>query len=75
MQPLCAAASEQLGPDYSALLAQMTMVNARALFSSRGAGADARRQMQRLYDETLAAVKRRAGALKRLKMRWLECLY
>ena len=75
MQPLCAAASEQLGPDYSALLTEMTLVNARALFSSHGAGADARWQMQRLYDETLAAVKRRAGALKRLKMRWLECLY
>ena len=75
MLPLCADASERFGVDYGALLEQMTMVNARARFSSHGAQENERQRMQTLYDATLTQVKTHAGALRRLKMRWLECLY
>ena len=75
MLPLCADASARFGADYGALLEQMTMVNARARFSSHGAQEDERQRMQALYDATLTQVKTHAGALRRLKMRWLECLY
>ena len=75
MLPLCADASARFGADYGALLEQMTMVNARARFSSHGAQENERQRMQALYDATLTQVKDHAGALRRLKMRWLECLY
>ncbi len=75
MLPLCVDASARFGAEYGALLEQMTMLNARARFSSHGAQEDERQRMQRLYDATLTQVKTHAGALRRLKMRWLECLY
>lgn len=75
MLPLCANASARFGAEYGALLEEMTMVNARARFSSHGAQEDERQRMQALYDATLTQVKAHAGALRRLKMRWLECLY
>lgn len=75
MLPVCARAETRFGAEYGAALRTLTAVNARALFSSRGASDTDCEQMQALRAQTLKLLKSNTNIMQRFKMRWLECLY
>lgn len=75
MLELCETAKEQLGEEYAAKLHDMTMYNAQALFSSRAISPEQLTEMQAFHDTTMENLKTRCKPLRKLRLKWLDCLY
>lgn len=75
MLELCETAKEQLGEDYAAKLHDMTMYNAQALFSSRAIMPEQLAEMRVFHDATLENLKTHTNWPKKLRLKWLNCLY
>lgn len=75
MLELCEAAKTQLGEDYAAKLHDMTMYNAQALFSSRAISPEQLTEMRAFHDTTMENLKTRCKPLRKLRLKWLNCLY
>lgn len=75
MLELCETAKEQLGEDYAAKLHDMTMYNAQALFSSRAITPEQLAEMHTFHDATLEKLKTHTNWPKKLRLKWLDCLY
>jgi len=69
------AAKEQLGEDYAAKLHDMTMYNAQALFSSRAISPEQLTEMRAFHGTTMENLKTRCKPLRKLRLKWLNCLY
>ncbi len=75
MLELCETAKEQLGEEYAAKLHDMTMYNAQALFSSRAITPEQLAEMHTFHDATLEKLKPHTNWPKKLRLKWLDCLY
>ena len=75
MLELCETAKEQLGEEYAAKLHDMTMYNAQALFSSRAITPEQLAEMRVFHDATLENLKTHTNWPKKLRLKWLNCLY
>ena len=75
MLELCETAKEQLGEEYAAKLHDMTMYNAQALFSSRAISPEQLTEMRAFHDTTMENLKTRCKPLRKLRLKWLNCLY
>lgn len=75
MLELCETAKEQLGEEYAAKLHDMTMYNAQALFSSRAITPEQLAEMHTFHDATLENLKTHTNWPKKLRLKWLDCLY
>lgn len=75
MLELCETAKEQLGEEYAAKLHDMTMYNAQALFSSRAISPEQLTEMQAFHGTTMENLKTRCKPLRKLRLKWLNCLY
>ena len=75
MLELCETAKEQLGEEYAAKLHDMTMYNAQALFSSRAISPEQLTEMRAFHDTTMENLKTRCKPLRKLQLKWLNCLY
>lgn len=75
MLELCETAKEQLGEEYAAKLHDMTMYNAQALFSSRAIMPEQLTEMRAFHDATLENLKTHTNWPKKLRLKWLNCLY
>lgn len=75
MLELCETANAQFGEDYAAKLYDMTMYNAQALFSSRTIAPEQLAEMQAFHDATLENLKTHTNWPKKLRLKWLNCLY
>ena len=75
MLELCETAKEQLGAEYAAKLHDMTMYNAQALFSSRAISLEQLAEMRAFHDTTMENLKTRCKPLRKLRLKWLNCLY
>ena len=75
MLELCETAKEQLGEEYAAKLHDMTMYNAQALFSSRAISPEQLTEMRAFHDATLESLKTHTNWPKKLRLKWLNCLY
>ena len=75
MLELCETAKEQIGEEYAAKLHDMTMYNAQALFSSRAITPEQLAEMHTFHDATLEKLKTHTNWPKKLRLKWLDCLY
>ena len=75
MLELCEAAKAQIGEEYAAKLHDMTMYNAQALFSSRAITPEQLAEMHTFHDATLEKLKTHTNWPKKLRLKWLDCLY
>ena len=75
MLELCETAKTQLGEEYAAKLHDMTMYNAQALFSSRAISPEQLTEMRAFHDATLERLKTHTNWPKKLRLKWLDCLY
>lgn len=75
MLELCETAKEQLGENYAAKLHDMTMYNAQALFSSRAISPEQLTEMRAFHDTTMENLKTHTNWPKKLRLKWLDCLY
>ena len=75
MLELCETAKEQIGEEYAAKLHDMTMYNAQALFSSRAITPEQLTEMRAFHDATLEKLKTHTNWPKKLRLKWLDCLY
>lgn len=75
MLELCETAKEQLGEDYAAKLHDMTMYNAQALFSGHAITPEQLAEMRAFHDTTLESLKTHTNWPKKLRLKWLNCLY
>ena len=75
MLELCETAKEQLGEEYAAKLHDMTMYNAQALFSSRAISPEQLTEMRAFHGTTMENLKTRCKPLRKLWLKWLNCLY
>ena len=75
MLELCETAKAQFGENYAAKLHDMTMYNAQALFSSRAISTEQLAEMRAFHDATLDALKAHYKPLRRLRLKWISCLY
>lgn len=75
MLELCETAKEQLGEEYAAKLHDMTMYNAQALFSSRAISPEQLTEMRAFHDTTMENLKTHTNWPKKLRLKWLDCLY
>lgn len=75
MLELCETAKEQLGEAYAAKLHDMTMYNAQALFSSRAIMPEQLTEMRAFHGTTMENLKTRCKPLRKLRLKWLNCLY
>ena len=75
MLELCETAKTQIGEEYAAKLHDMTMYNAQALFSSRAISPEQPTEMRAFHDATLENLKTRCKPLRKLRLKWLDCLY
>ena len=75
MLEICETAKEQLGEEYAAKLHDMTMYNAQALFSSRAISPEQLTEMRAFHDATLESLKTHTNWPKKLRLKWLDCLY
>ena len=75
MLELCETAKAQFGENYAAKLHDMTMYNAQALFSSRAISPEQLTEMRAFHDTTLESLKTHTNWPKKLRLKWLNCLY
>ncbi len=72
---LSALLADKSGAEYAGRFAAMTDINYRALFSHKPLPEGAREEMADLRRETTARLRRLCGVWKRLRLKWINCLY
>lgn len=75
VRELFAPAKESLGEEYADLLAAVTAINDRAMFSSRQLEEEQRDAVKAFYAETVQHLKAGAKWHRRMWMQWILCLY
>ena len=75
MAALAGAVNEYFGEEYCGRFMAMCDLNSEALFSGRELDEGKREQMSEFRKITLELVRKKTGALKRIRYQWLDCLY
>lgn len=68
-------ASQQLGQDYGEEFMHMALLNREALFSSHEMTGRQQDEMAQFCEQTTQLLKQRTKPMKRLRLKWIECLY
>ena len=75
MLELCGDMKERFGEEATSRLRDMTMLNARALFSAKALTNEERTSMEQFHASVLDLLKTHTNWPKKLRLKWLDCLY
>lgn len=75
MLELCADMKERFGEESASRLREMAMLNARALFSTKALTNEERTNMEQFHASVLELLKNHTNWPKKLRLKWLNCLY
>ena len=75
MLELCADVESRFGAENADRLREMTLVNARALFSTKALTNEERTSMEDFHENVLRLLKTHTKWPKKLRLKWLSCLY
>ena len=72
---LAEGAAERLGAEYGEQFTRMALLNREALFSGHEMTRAQCGEMAELCGKTAALLRQQSGPVRRLRMKWIECLY
>lgn len=75
MLELCEGVENRFGAENADKLREMTLLNARALFSTKALTKDERTRMESFRADVLNLLKTHTKWPKKLRLKWLSCLY
>ena len=75
MLELCEGVENRFGAENADKLRQMTLLNARALFSTKALTNEERTCMEGFRADVLNLLKTNIKCPKKLRLKWLSCLY
>lgn len=75
MLELCEGVENRFGAENADKLREMTLLNARALFSTKALTKDERMRMESFRADVLNLLKTHTKWPKKLRLKWLSCLY
>lgn len=75
MLELCESLQNRFGAENAGKLREMTLLNARALFSTKALTKDERTRMESFRADVLNLLKTNIKWPKKLRLKWLSCLY
>ena len=75
MLELCESLQNRFGAENAGKLREMTLLNARALFSTKALTKDERTRMEGFRADVLNLLKTNTKWPKKLRLKWLSCLY
>lgn len=75
MLELCGDMKERFGEEATSRLRDMTMLNARALFSAKALTNEERTSMEQFHASVLDLLKTHTNWPRKLRLKWLDCLY
>lgn len=75
MLELCEGVENRFGAENAGKLREMTLLNARALFSTKALTKDERTRMEGFRLDVLHLLKTNTKWPKKLRLKWLSCLY
>lgn len=75
MLELCGDMRERFGEESASRLRDMTMLNARALFSTKALTNEERTSMEQFHASVLDLLKTHTNWPRKLRLKWLNCLY
>ncbi len=75
MLELCEGVENRFGAENAGKLREMTLLNARALFSTKTLTKDERTRMEDFRADVLNLLKTHTKWPKKLRLKWLSCLY
>ena len=75
MLELCEGVENRFGAENADKLREMTLLNARALFSTKALTKDERMRMESFRADVLNLLKTNTKWPKKLRLKWLSCLY
>ena len=75
MLELCGDMKERFGEEAASRLRDMTMLNARALFSAKALTNEERTSMEQFHASVLDLLKTHTNWPRKLRLKWLDCLY
>ena len=75
MLELCEGVENRFGAENARKLREMTLLNARALFSTKTLTKDERTRMESFRADVLNLLKTNTKWPKKLRLKWLSCLY
>lgn len=75
MLELCEGVENRFGAENAGKLREMTLLNARALFSTKALTKDERTRMEGFRADVLNLLKTNTKWPKKLRLKWLSCLY
>ena len=75
MLELCKGVENRFGAENADKLREMTLLNARALFSTKALTKDERMRMESFRADVLNLLKTHTKWPKKLRLKWLSCLY
>ena len=75
MLELCEGVENRFGAENADKLREMTLLNARALFSTKALTKDERMRMESFRADVLNLLKTHTNWPKKLRLKWLSCLY
>ena len=75
MLELCEDMKERFGEESASRLRDMTMLNARALFSAKALTNEERTSMEQFHASVLDLLKTHTNWPRKLRLKWLDCLY
>ena len=75
MLELCESLQNRFGAENAGKLREMTLLNARALFSTKALTKDERTRMEGFHLDVLHLLKTNTKWPKKLRLKWLSCLY
>ena len=75
MLELCGDMKERFGEEATSRLRDMTMLNARALFSAKALTNEERTSMEQFHASVLDLLKTHTNWPRKLRLKWLNCLY
>ena len=75
MLELCEGVENRFGVENADKLREMTLLNARALFSTKALTKDERMRMESFRADVLNLLKTHTKWPKKLRLKWLSCLY
>ena len=75
MLELCGDMKERFGEEAASRLRDMTMLNAQALFSAKALTNEERTSMEQFHASVLDLLKTHTNWPRKLRLKWLDCLY
>ena len=75
MLALCAPIAERFGEETADTFRAMAALNERALFSAKPLDAGAREAMRSFRETVLNLLKTNTNQPRKLRLKWLKCLY